>query len=292
MALSVSQINIGPMIGHTTPTGFRLWGRGPGEKAAGVARVFNEETGELVSEHVFSFVEYFDFVGLVDVGILENSTLGIEPLQPGMRYRFEVGCVEGFFADELTTRLNQGETLDWNDLSGDDHKGSVRTFPRQGTGGTETRFILGSCRDPKGEAGELTFKSIDRQITNGGEPRPDFILMTGDQIYIDRPPKSLREHKIPTSIKDYWASYRSAFGMPNFASVMRRLPAYMMLDDHEILNNWTGARFREEEGKYLPELLKYGQTAFEAYQACLGKNVPSADTFGPSGRILTLGTLF
>ncbi len=63
---------------------------------------------------------------------------------------------------------------------------------------------------------------------------------------------------------------------------MRRLPAYMMLDDHEIQNDWTGEKFDNQEKRFHPETFTRAQKAFEAYQACLGKRVKYAGAFGPN----------
>ncbi len=184
---AVSQFNVGPMIGHTTATGFRLWGRGPDDSATGVARVFNAGTGEFVDEKFFPFLKCYDFVGIVDFGVLDNSSADQSPLIPATVYRFEMGFVKGDGADNLKRRLANGETLNWHGLTGDVHKGCLRTFPKTTIDeSVETRFILGSCRDPKGTTGELTFGTILKRISNGAEPRTDMILMTGDQIYMDR----------------------------------------------------------------------------------------------------------
>lgn len=54
---------------------------------------------------------------------------------------------------------------------------------------------------------------------------------------------------------------------------MSKLPTYMILDDHEIQNDWTKGRYdnnvAKEDKKYHQATLDIGTTAYLAYQGSL-----------------------
>jgi len=94
---------------------------------------------------------------------------------------------------------------------------------------------------------------------DGGKPqaRPSLLVLTGDQIYADATagmfdPKSHRER--------FYDSYREAWTAPNAREVLRRLPTYMMMDDHETGDDWHPAE-PDREG-----LREAGLVAFAEYQ--------------------------
>lgn len=66
-------------------------------------------------------------------------------------------------------------------------------------------------------------------------PRPRFLLLAGDQIYADAT-AGLFDPTVRDDI--YRNSYQGFFGSQGARSVFNKLPVYMMLDDHEIYDNW------------------------------------------------------
>ena len=66
--------------------------------------------------------------------------------------------------------------------------------------------------------------------------------MVGDQIYADM------FNRLPFGRADTYQEFRdrylAAFGSPNIRRLMQRLPTYMILDDHEIEDNWSQDRLR------------------------------------------------
>jgi len=95
-------------------------------------------------------------------------------------------------------------------------------------------------------------------VVEQAEPPVSAMLMTGDQIYVDdlnflAPDRELGEilHK-----------YRVAFSQPNIAKLMSCLPTYMILDDHEIEDNWPANKNKSDDHLYAN-----ATKAYELYQA-------------------------
>jgi alkaline phosphatase D len=64
-----------------------------------------------------------------------------------------------------------------------------------------------------------------------------FLLLLGDQIYADDGRfNSLR--KPASSLQDYRTVYDYVWSTPSLRSLLERLPVFMMLDDHEIDDDW------------------------------------------------------
>jgi cholesterol oxidase len=99
---------------------------------------------------------------------------------------------------------------------------------------------LGSCQYPAGIFdSELAYRSWEslkeRLSTNRPEPKPDMLLLMGDQVYVDATaglfdPESAQER--------YEWPYRKLYTNRHVRNVLRQLPVYCMLDDHEIDDNW------------------------------------------------------
>lgn len=122
-------------------------------------------------------------------------------------------------------------------------------------------FALASCRYSARmvdrEMADYMFGKLRGLIENGdGRGAPALLLLVGDQIYADATagvfdPKSARER--------FYESYHEAWTAPNARAVLRRLPTYMMMDDHEVEDNWFPG---QAEG----DTQRWGLEAFEGYQ--------------------------
>uniref|UniRef100_UPI001F5507AF alkaline phosphatase D family protein n=1 Tax=Pseudomonas mohnii TaxID=395600 RepID=UPI001F5507AF len=136
-------------------------------------------------------------------------------------------------------------------------RSSQQTLPRA--------YIVGSCRYLRITAGiasaphvgDRIFASISN-VVEQAEPPVSAMLMTGDQIYVDdlnflAPDRELGEilHK-----------YRVAFSQPNITKLMSSLPTYMILDDHEIEDNWPANKNKSDDHLYAN-----ATKAYELYQA-------------------------
>jgi hypothetical protein len=107
-------------------------------------------------------------------------------------------------------------------------------------GRTELAFAVASCRYAATvvdrEAADAMFGKLRALVDGGARDRPALLLLVGDQIYADATagvfdPKTGRER--------FYESYHEAWSSPNARAVMRELPTYMMMDDHEVGDNWS-----------------------------------------------------
>jgi alkaline phosphatase D len=229
--VSVQPLTIGPIVGVTSTRSTRLWGRGDfmkdrsgqPKRIFGVARLRMPD-GAFGQHQSFKMLPHFDFTGTTDfVG-----------LNPSTRYGFEIGFVQ----DNGEIPDVDALTLDWTRAS----KGLLKTAPTDFL--IPVSFVFGSCRyilrlfggsifDARGDK---VFRSILAQITGTQNPRPvDLLLMVGDQIYADDLNFILPDKRWD----EYVQRYRDNFGREHLRTLMSQVPTYMILDDHEIKDNWS-----------------------------------------------------
>ncbi|WP_426233134.1 alkaline phosphatase D family protein [Pseudomonas sp. TWP3-2] len=126
-------------------------------------------------------------------------------------------------------------------------------------------YILGSCRYLRLTAGipslphlgDRIFSSIG-QLIEGAQPPVSAIMMTGDQIYVD----DLNLIAPDREYNEILEKYRAAFSQPNIQRLMSGTPTYMILDDHEIEDNWPVNAHKSDAS-----LFRNAMTAYEIYQA-------------------------
>lgn len=115
----------------------------------------------------------------------------------------------------------------------------VRVSPQtwQGQAG-EVRMLLATCRHPGLTPMELWRR--DAQLLalarRQQEQAAAMMWMLGDQIYADA---SAGLADSPSPVERFLPKYREAFGSPGFRALARQLPLYMVMDDHEINDNWS-----------------------------------------------------
>jgi alkaline phosphatase D len=144
---------------------------------------------------------------------------------------------------------------------------------------TPRAYIVGSCRYLRMTAGipsaphlgDRIFASIT-ELAQQAEPPISAMLMTGDQIYVD----DLNVIAPDREYKEILSKYRAAFSQPNIARLMSNTSTYMILDDHEIEDNWP-----TNESKADAYLYKNAMAAYEIYQA---SHSPAHDLL-PSGQV-------
>jgi alkaline phosphatase D len=130
---------------------------------------------------------------------------------------------------------------------------------------TPRAYIAGSCRYLRMTAGiafaphlgDRIFASIT-SLAERAEPPISAMLMTGDQIYVD----DLNLVAPDREYKDILSKYRTAFSQPHISRLMSGVPTYMILDDHEIEDNWPA-----NESKADAYLYENAMAAYELYQA-------------------------
>jgi cholesterol oxidase len=100
-------------------------------------------------------------------------------------------------------------------------------------------FALASCRYPSmmidRNQADAMFGRLRDLLDGASATPPSLLLLAGDQIYADATaglfdPKSRRER--------FYDAYHEAWTAPHAREVLRRLPTYMMMDDHEADDDW------------------------------------------------------
>ena len=187
-------------------------------------------------------------------------------LEPGVQYRARLGTltVDDPFGDDesvddelLVSRLPPPDV--WVDelkrLSAKKCEAVFSTFPDSATATDRLSFIVGSCRYPgvlwKAKLADRIFGPMRQEAgrtRNGAAPK--FVLMVGDQIYAD-----MLNRFVPIGLADtfeeFQERYLTAFGSRKMRKLLRAVPTYMILDDHEIEDNWTQDRIRSRDKRML-----------------------------------------
>jgi alkaline phosphatase D len=171
---------------------------------------------------------------------------------------------------ELVKRLPDIDNIKHELLSLDPNEceARFRTFPvvKDTTEGRMS-FLLGSCRYPgllwKIKEADHIFGPMHAHFTDSslGEPAR-YTIMCGDQIYAD-----MLHRLFPIGRADTFAEfqerYMTAYAGPNLRKLLRSATTFMILDDHEIEDNWTQDRIAED-GKH--QLFNIAIGAYQSYQ--------------------------
>lgn len=224
--MKIQAPTVGPIVGYTSADQVRLWVRGDFQptpdgyrRCFGVARI-TDPGGHTSPPQYVKLPPYFDMTGVCAFTGLKAETT----------YKYDAGW---FFAETELTNLDSTQELDWSKAV----TGAFRTGTKDAT--KPRAYVLGSCRYLLrlfgglifDERGDKTFKSIVDQI----QQKPiDGLIMVGDQIYAD----DLNFFRPDHSVDQFLERYRSVFSQPNLRNLMRQVPTYMVLDDHEIEDNW------------------------------------------------------
>mgnify|MGYP003589251613 CR=1 FL=1 len=272
---------LGPIVGHTTATSCRLWIRAgdPGDagsalsedrRTIGVATLLGPNRKPVMGDArytvYFRLHREYDRTGVVLWGVegkpgpKDSQQL---VLTPDTAYTVRMGTLavdDPLSNDEtvsdkyLQDRLPPATawTQDLFDLPAEHSEATFRTFPEISD---TLSFMLGSCHYPglfwKKKLSDRIFAPMIEQMRKGrfGQ-KPRFSLMVGDQIYAD-----MLNRAIPIGLADtfeeFQQRYHEAYSSPNLRKLMNTLPTYMILDDHEIEDNWTQDRIRDREKRVL-----------------------------------------
>lgn len=264
--------SLGPMVGHTTSSGTRLWMRSENAdtcRSIGVAALYENGVYVSGSARYFRLRREYDRTGVVDFSALKSNcqyaarlcSLTLDTLDP-----FEENSDEEVF-DTLPPPENWRKQLEI--MPENEVLASFCTFPA----GVEDRlsFVFGSCRYPgllwgKKRADSI-FRSVLKRFENNGEAMcPRFLMMVGDQIYADTLPKDLGISVADTE-NEFRERYMSAFGANNTRELLRKVPTYMILDDHEIEDNWVQGRMRHSEKRSLFNLAIQAYMSYQWYHS-------------------------
>jgi len=283
---------LGPIVGHVTHDGARVWIRAgdPEDEGANIARSRRTlgvaaicEKGRRFTQgrvHYFRLEREYDRTGTFTFGY--ETGLGEEApsarLLADTEYQVRVGTLTvddpdpdgASIADEaLAERIpDAGVWLD--DLRALPEEQALATFrsaPDPAAAPGDFSFLLGSCRYPGllwkvKHADKIFGPMLEEALGREGRPPVRLALMVGDQIYADRMNRKVDFGRADT-FEEFQERYLTAFGSRNMRRFLRSLPTYMILDDHEIEDNWHQDRIDTAEGR---DIYNLAINAYKSYQ--------------------------
>jgi hypothetical protein len=123
----------------------------------------------------------------------------------------------------------------------------------QGLARPDFSFFLGSCRQSPGPFDRGLADRAMRQMladmaaANQSETPARLALLVGDQIYAD---STAGVFDASNPYDQYVETYREAWTAPAQRDLMRRLPVYMAMDDHEFRDNFGDAQRHMDKKNY------------------------------------------
>lgn len=254
MNLTLRNPSVGPIVGHTTSHSSRIWmrasvdslGDSPG-RTVGLAALYDAEGNYVVNSACYLRLHrQYDRTGIVD----------FTRLKPDTTYSVRVGSLVLDSANltailediEVFASLPRPEDLrsELEKLPAENCLAKFTTFPLDAKNGLS--FIFGSCRYPgllwPAKKSDIVFGEILKQCRAANAPR--FVLMNGDQIYADKLSRRIPLFRADTP-EEFQERYLTAFTSPNMRALLRAVPTYMILDDHEIEDDWLAAHMDGNE---------------------------------------------
>lgn len=120
---------------------------------------------------------------------------------------------------------------------------TITPSPLPSTATSASRIALGSCRYSGTPIEQVRsnapYAELLKQLDSATSPQ--MMLLMGDQVYVDATAGVADPRDIASIMSLYHRSLAQRYNNKRFAAaqVMSRLPSYMMLDDHEISDNWN-----------------------------------------------------
>lgn len=241
---------IGPIIGHVTTNHARIFIRGDRQNNTPVFAAIRYRVADSQEWSTGTFAKLSELRDLTEVLLLEH-------LSPDTEYEYQAGWFSPMSPVHTVDSVAE-LPLQWPKL--------IYRFRTRSSKALQPRaYIVGSCRYLRMTAGiaslpqlgDRIFASIN-QLIEGAQPAISATLMTGDQIYVD----DLNLIAPDREYKDILSKYRAAFSQPNIQRLMSGTSTYMILDDHEIEDNWPA-----NAGKSDGDLYRNAMAAYELYQA-------------------------
>ncbi|MCG7375264.1 alkaline phosphatase family protein [Pseudomonas luteola] len=261
-------ITVGPIIGHTTHNSSKIWIRGEegknndtGKYCYGAIDLYSisSQGPQHLNSYFFHLKDYYDFTGALSINGLMSDT------------KYELHCGTQYFNKNNTPQLNIPLSHPIN-TNGKYVSTTFRTA-RESNNNDKLRFAFGSCRyfywdnliHSDAEKGDKTFKSILSHHTD--ESPLDLVLMLGDQVYADPLNIFLQYENLPKLFE----LYQNSFSLPNIRKLMSQVSTYMILDDHEIKNNWS----KDQMNKANQGLYTNAMSAYSSYQHLHNPDTPN-----------------
>lgn len=290
---------LGPIIGHTTHESCRIWVQAadPEDKGTsfnsnrrtiGVIGLMTPDRQSVADAFYFRLHREFDRTGIFTLG--KDVALGHHmndvppelqdtpvPLQSDTQYSARVGTLsiddplgdsENVTDFDLVQRLPAIDSIKFGllELPAEGCEVTFRTSPKPDAK-APMAFLLGSCRYPgllwKTKEADQIFRPMARHLAGTAEmPAARFTVMAGDQIYAD-----LLNRMIPVGRADTYSEfqerYQTAFSSTNMRQLLKTAPTYMILDDHEIEDNWAQDRMGNSDSR---SLFNFAIGAYMSYQ--------------------------
>jgi hypothetical protein len=144
--------------------------------------------------------------------------------------------------------------------------------PSPTPGTSTTSFALASCQYPAGPIDEpvayRAYRGIVERLEGSPGIKPRFLVFAGDQVYVD-PTAGLYD---PSADDDrFRLPYENWLRAQNVRDTLRRLPSFMLLDDHEIGDNWEPVSVPDDKPN--DDLKKDGSAAFRKYERATATSV-------------------
>ncbi|MDM4766255.1 alkaline phosphatase D family protein [Pelomonas sp. SE-A7] len=245
---TVNTPSLGPIVGHTDHQHSRLFLRGegaPGDRLFAVVRCRVRGSTAWGAPVFNKLSPTFDLTGVCVLNQLAAATA----------YEVQAGW---FSAPQLElAELGPTTQLDWGHAA----TASLRTCSATAAARS---YVVGSCRyllrllghNWFDDRGDKVFRSVREQVAAG---RPiDALLMIGDQIYAD----DLGGLSPDDKLSEFLKRYRAAFGQEHLRALMASVPTYMLLDDHEIENDWPSKATAQDQLVLYPRAMH----AYQIYQ--------------------------
>lgn len=258
MLQGVNRFAVGPIVGEAGAEHVRLFGALPENTlSSGSKFLWGRVRWRAEHEPEWSAPRRFRLNGNFD----GSGVVVLSDLQPGTRYQFQAGWVSN----------EDDSELDWQQIP-------HGTFVTNQPDASQTRFLFGSCCYRfVGFDGKIQDDRADKifaeMSTLASSEQPDFVLFGGDQVYAD----SMHGLGAAESREDFFSLYRESFSQPHLARLLRETSSYMILDDHEIENNWPARADASRWTSKYPSAIK----AYQIYQASHSPAAPlnSAGTY-------------
>ncbi|MCY1403676.1 Phospholipase D precursor [compost metagenome] len=250
--MSISPPLVGPIIGHTTTNQTRIF----------------IQPATPTSKQTYAIIRYRPqgdknwlpaIINPVNDTFERTAVMVLNKLKASTTYEYQVGSFThmGPLSEAMNIKLQEA---DWP---------IERKHYYFTTGSAELtkprHYLVGSCRYLNLTAGEpLDIKFSDEmfgRMLENIEARKlhiEAFVMTGDQIYAD----DWNFAAPDTQRKEFNKKYQQAFTTKNFQTITSRLPCYMILDDHEIEDNWPSKATPEKRNN----LYKNAMHAYTTYQ--------------------------
>ncbi len=90
-----------------------------------------------------------------------------------------------------------------------------------------------------GVPAEASYQRLADRLEQGDGSRPTHLLLLGDQVYVDATAGLLDPIRFDDRFR---VPYEALLRIEPLRRVMRRIPVFCMLDDHEIVDNWAPYR--------------------------------------------------